>query len=67
MKSLNPPPPSKTVSIDRELLNDVLKILDSFGYEHSDADEPSTEFSARLSEDWFFYTKNKLENVIASK
>lgn len=48
----------------KKYLSYALKILEKMDYEPSDADSPTSFFSAELSEDWFFHVKYKLQEIL---
>lgn len=55
----------KCVNIELLDANNLLKILDSFKYEADDDSATGMSFfSARISEDFFFILRNKLEQAI---
>ena len=60
-------PPETVIEVASHDLFAVLEILNAFEYE---ADEDSSMgmsfFTARLSEDWFFHVKWKLEELLKS-
>ena len=51
----------------KKYLSYALEILEKMDYEPSDADSPTSFFSAELSEDWFFHVKWKLQEILKQK
>ena len=53
------------LTLDINLAKDLFEILDSFNYEpDEDSCMGMSYFKARLSEDWFFITKNNLKQKL---
>jgi hypothetical protein len=60
-------PPKGVVEVASHDLLAVVEILDAFAYEpDEDSCMGMSFFTARLSEDWFFHVKWKLESILKS-
>jgi hypothetical protein len=59
-------PQKNTVEIDVVELFNIYKILDSLDSSHSDDCKDTVDFSGRISQDWFYHVKWKLEIILKS-
>jgi len=54
---------NEEILVPKHLLIHLHELLNKFDYDPSDADEPTSEFTGHVNEDWFFALKNNLEKL----